>query len=131
MSHQTRKSVRKCLSFKFSDLDFDPKYWRSNDLEVQIWLFFPLDNVKRSKHKKFQGSKLMQSDVLTLWKNACFFGIFLPVPPPPYVHIPVLQDYLSSPAADVKEYAIGTEIRTRLGKLSFDDHKQWNGINRS
>jgi len=27
-----------------------------------------------------------------------------------YIH----QDYLSSPAADVKEYAIGTEIRTRL-----------------
>ena len=32
------------------------------------------------------------------------------------IHTPVNQDYLSSPAADVKEYAIGTELRTRLGK---------------
>ena len=37
------------------------------------------------------------------------------------IHTPVNQDYLSSPAADVKEYAIGTELRTRLGKWSFDD----------
>ena len=37
------------------------------------FVFLPLDIVKRSKHKKFQASKLMQSDIWALWGNACFF----------------------------------------------------------
>ena len=48
------------------------------------FVFLPLDIVKRSKHKKIQDSKLMQSDICALWGNACFFGISIQVPPPPF-----------------------------------------------